>query len=158
MFTIKVNADKIKLRFDHLPVALKEELGRESSGLEKQLLARAIAKASGDVLQIKSGKYAASIKGSVKVNEKSVVAKVYSRDPRAGIFEYGGHTKPHLIQAKNGKALAFLTSGGEIYAAVVHHPGSKIAKHSVINSSFEEMQSQIVNGLKLAGLGIIQAD
>ena len=46
--------------------------------------------------------------------------------PYALIQDKGGITKPHLIQAKAGKVLAFMVGSDTRFLRHVHHPGSKI--------------------------------
>ena len=43
--------------------------------------------------------------------------------PYAGFVEFG--TKPHEIRAKPGKSLAFTMNGQQVFARVVHHPGTR---------------------------------
>ena len=50
------------------------------------------------------------------------VATGRGADKYAAIHQFGGKTKPHVIQAKNKKALAF----GGIFRKSVNHPGSNI--------------------------------
>lgn len=78
------------------------------------------------------------LKRSVRVTgERStatgVTATVEVRPPRtpaapdnvkvAGFNEYG--TRPHVIRAKRGKTLRFVTGGQVRFAASVQHPGTK---------------------------------
>jgi phage gpG-like protein len=44
----------------------------------------------------------------------------------AAIHQFGGHTGPHVIEARDAKALAFMAGGGLIFRRLVHHPGSNI--------------------------------
>lgn len=41
-----------------------------------------------------------------------------------GLFHHEG-TKPHVIKPKNAKALKFKIGRRTIYAAIVHHPGTR---------------------------------
>ena len=59
---------------------------------------------------------------SVTQKSSATQAIVGSNLPYARIHQEGGQTKPHIIRAKNKKALAF----GGILRKLVHHPGSKI--------------------------------
>ena len=49
-------------------------------------------------------------------------AMISNNMPYARIHQFGGKTRPHLIQPKTKKALAF---GGHVFKQV-HHPGSNI--------------------------------
>lgn len=71
----------------------------------------------GRILQ-RSGQLASSIQTSFG-NTTAVVGsnKIY-----AAIHQFGGHTRPHVIRAKNKRALSF----GGIVVRQVNHPGSNI--------------------------------
>lgn len=71
----------------------------------------------GKILQ-RSGRLAASIVRS----STSTQAQVGTNVVYAAIHNFGGRTKPHVIRAKNKRALAF----GGIVVRQVNHPGSQI--------------------------------
>jgi phage virion morphogenesis protein len=73
----------------------------------------------GKILQ-RSGQLAASITPASD-NDSAMVGtnKVYAR-----IHQFGGTTKPHVIEAKNKQALAWATGGHPVKK--VNHPGSVI--------------------------------
>ena len=98
----------------------------------------------------------------------------------AGIHEHGGTTRPHIIEAKPGKALAFAVSGSggfrffsrkslkalgkagasQALAAMtfrqrVHHPGSKIPARHYIENSIRERMPAYSEALSKAVLGIL---
>ncbi len=50
-------------------------------------------------------------------------ATVFANAAHAPYVEFG--TRPHIINAKNRKALKFAGGGGFIFRRSVHHPGSK---------------------------------
>ena len=74
----------------------------------------------------------------------------------AAIQEYGGVTSPHEILPQRAKALAFLVGGDEVFARIVHHPGSRIPERSYLRSSLVEMADQIEREMKAAVLGALQ--
>ncbi|WP_410499697.1 phage virion morphogenesis protein [Chitinibacter sp. S2-10] len=74
-------------------------------------------RSGGKILQ-NSGRLAAGITPSSDANS----AKVGTNVKYAAIHQFGGQTRPHLIVARNAKALKF----GNRYAKSVKHPGSKI--------------------------------
>jgi hypothetical protein len=51
------------------------------------------------------------------------VAEVYANAEYAACVEYG--TRPHVINAKNGKALKIPSAGGFVFRRSVSHPGSR---------------------------------
>ncbi len=98
-----------------------------------------------------TGRYVESFQSKVKVNPKSVVGQVFTKDPRAGVLEWGGHTPPRDIAPKNVKALHFLMGSAEIFAGLVHNPGAQIAPHSVIHSTYLEEKDDVAARLINAG-------
>ena len=51
------------------------------------------------------------------------MAEVYANAAYAGYVEHG--TRPHVITAKQGKALKFAGGGGFVFRRSVNHPGSR---------------------------------
>ncbi|MFZ6748524.1 phage virion morphogenesis protein [Undibacterium sp. Ren11W] len=62
------------------------------------------------------------LRDSIVGSHTDTSATIGSNVVYAAIHQFGGQTKPHVIAAKNGKALKF---NGR-YAKKVNHPGSKI--------------------------------
>lgn len=65
----------------------------------------------------------------------------------AAIHQFGGQTRPHVIQAKNAKALHF----GGIFAKRVNHPGSKIPARpflAITDADGESIQEAMVTYLR----------
>jgi hypothetical protein len=149
-----VDAAKVKLRFQELPPQSLDALEDAAHDLETELLGRAQGLASGAVLQVRTGKYVAAIKGSVRRSKTGVYGKVGSRDPRADLFEFGGKTGPHDIAPRGAKALTLNLGGAStMFAAIVHHPGGDYGrqslgtgsrgKYSVIFTAFDQMRAEI---------------
>lgn len=77
--------------------------------------------------------------------------------PYAAIHQLGGTTSPHVIKAKNGKALHF----GNTFAKSVNHPGSKIPARPflpVLNDTltplaYEEIDQAVSVVIDAAGNG-----
>jgi hypothetical protein len=147
MADIEVDASKLNLRLDKLAPAVHDALLVAVTLDAGELQGRAVSKASGDLLQVRSGKFVKSIKVSVRQSATRVTGRVYSRDPRAGLFEYGGTTRPHEIVAKNAHALLLQMRGGTRFAAKVQHPGGKYAARDIIHSAFDEMKGDIAGDL-----------
>jgi phage gpG-like protein len=104
----------------------------------------------GQVLNRRSGKLGQSIQQRVTSTPSSVQGKVYSAGnlPYAAIQEYGGKTAAHVIEAKNGKALAFMMGGNMVFAKKVNHPGSNIPSRSYMRSSLTDMKDEIINRMR----------
>lgn len=74
----------------------------------------------------------------VGINENKLMS-----DPRnAGGVNYVPYyyygSKPHIIRAKNGKALHWVVNGKDYYAKLVRHPGNK--PHNFIQDTLDRMR------------------
>lgn len=74
----------------------------------------------------------------VGINEHKLI-----NDPRnAGNVNYVPYyyygSKPHIIRAKNGKALHWQVNGKDYYAKLVRHPGNK--PHNFIQDTLDRMR------------------
>jgi hypothetical protein len=98
---------------------------------------------------------------SEQIEERdSITGRVYVEGvPYAAIQEYGGVTPPHVIEAVNGKALAFmspaslgLSSGGGSNALVmvkkVNHPGSRIPERTYARLALVQMRGGFEDGIR----------
>jgi hypothetical protein len=151
MLTITVNTGDLSDRLDALPSAVKAALYAEAQGISAWLLGIVKAKAAGDVLKVITGRYLESFQSTAKENPKSVSGSVFTKDPSAGILEWGGHEPARTIAPKTAKALYFLASSGEVFAAAVQWPGAQIAPHSVIHSTYLEEKDDVAARLITAG-------
>ena len=98
------------------------------------------------MFQVRSGRYLKSIRKSVRSSQNSVVARVYSNDPKAHLLERG--VKPHEIRAVNATELAFFSFLGLTFRRVVKHPGME--GHAVFSTAFFDTLSEIETGLTTA--------
>ncbi len=160
MFSIALTgADELVARLDGVPAAVTAAITAKSAALADQLLGLARQKAGGGVLQSRTGALAGSIKvDGVVVTGGRVTATVSAGSDLkyAAIQEYGGVTSPHDILPSRAKALAFVAGGGQVFARVVHHPGSHIPQRSYLRSSLAEMASAIESGLASAALDAVK--
>lgn len=151
MFTISVKSDSVMALLDtispHVHDALLPAITRDANSI----LGLARAKASGEVLHEKTGKYVKSIKMKVYDSKKRVYAKVYSRDPRAALFEWGGSTPAREILPNVAQVMAFMGSSGQVFAKVVHRPVVQYPARPVINAAFDEMKSDVQMDIEKAG-------
>lgn len=151
MLRITVNTGDLSGKLDELPETVKAALIPEANAIAAMLLGIVKGKAGGDVLQVHTGEFLASIDSKVRVNPKSVSGQVFTKDPRAGVLEWGGKLPPREIAPKNVKALHFLGTSGEVFAGLVHHPGAQIKPHSVFHSTYIDEKSDIEARLIAAG-------
>src|SRR5579863_8014907 len=140
---VAINPGNVPDQLGAIPEEVRKALVAEAKGTIAQLLATMRAKAGGGVLKVRSGEYLESFKGSVRETQTGVTARAGTHDPLANILEHGGHLPPHLIKPKNARALHFLPTSGEVFAAAVHFPGAELPAFSVVGSTFEEAKSGI---------------
>ena len=111
------------------------------------------------MLQPRTGALSASIgvDGPNIVGDQVVTTIFSGGDLKyAAIQEYGGVTSPHIILPSRAKALAFLAGGEQVFARIVHHPGSHIPARSYLRSSLAEMADQIETEIKDAVIDAAQ--
>lgn len=142
----RVEITPAMLRLGRLPDDVRKALKAELNTLATKVRDKAKENAS-TMFQVRSGRYLASIKKSVRSSKTSVVARVYSNDPKAHLLERG--VKPHDIRAVNATELAFLSYfGAESFARMVHHPGME--GHAVFSSAFFDTEAEIETDLTAA--------
>lgn len=137
---------------ERVPDKVRAVLRTAVAQTTKDLAALVRRKLSGGVLHVRSGKLLASIHTELRESQEAISGKVWSEGVAyANIHEFGGRTKPHIIMPVNAKALHFFVGGNEVFAKVVHHPGSLIPERSYLRSSAIEMEgafrARIMTGL-----------
>ena len=152
-------ADEAATRLYALPAAVAAVLATKATALAEDLRRHVVDdKLSGQVLQTRSGTLKDSIAAEVVVDGDQVLARVYSSGDvkYAMIQEYGGRTGPHDILPVKAKALMFLVGGRQVFAKIVHHPGSDIPERSYLRSSLDDFAEIIAGELKSAALVAVQ--
>ena len=97
----------------------------------------------GQVLNVRTGRLIKSVNRiPARIAGNAIVSSIGSNVVYAGIHEFGGQTKPHRIEAKNGKSLHFFIGGKEIFARVVDHPGSKMPERSYIRAAIKDRKKE----------------
>lgn len=154
MITIRVNGDReLMAKFNLFPKNLQVALYKKMVQLAIQLEAHVKRdKLDGQVLNVRSGDLSRSIAHEVTQSENSVIARVFSGGnvPYAAIHEYGGRTAPHDIYPKDAEALFFRMGGHDVFAKVVHHPGSQMPQRSYMRSALNDYREQIIEGIESA--------
>jgi len=152
MFTVDLTgADPLSAKLSTIPAVVRAALAAKAADLAKRLQAHVVQdKLSGQVLQSKTGALKASIRTAIETNRDAIHVRVFSSGDvkYAAIQEYGGQTPPHEIVPDKVKALAFMVGGKQVFAKVVHHPGSKIPARSYMGSALADMAGQISAELK----------
>lgn len=152
MISVKViGVEQFVTRLQNLQPKVQESLRLAIGqlGIELQTYVKA-NKLNGQVLKNQTHTLSRSINMKVKADAFSVVASVGTNIRYAAIHEFGGQTKPHLIQAKNAAKLKFMGGGGWVFRKEVNHPGSRMPERSFLRSALKDMESQIQTGLKKA--------
>lgn len=116
-------------------------------------------KLSGQVLNVRSGDLRRSIQEEAPLTEGTgVFGRVFSSGDvkYARIHEYGGRTAPHDIVPNKAEALAFMIGGKQVFAKVVHHPGSQMPERSFLRSALADRAVEIGSALKEAAVRGLQ--
>lgn len=74
----------------------------------------------------------------VGINEGKLVADERNAGHQNYVAPYYYGSKPHIIRAKNGKALHWVVNGKDYYAKLVRHPGNK--PHNFIQDTLDRMK------------------
>lgn len=111
-------------------------------------------KLQGQVLQHRSGALGRSIQEIIETLGQQIIGRVFSAGDvkYAAIHEFGGQTPPHDILPSKAQALAFMMGGEQVFAKIVHHPGSHIPERSFMRSGLFDMADEIIAGIREAAL------
>lgn len=146
---VRVNASRINLKLDEMPEAVRAEL-LDVIVTEGGALADLARSRAQELLQVRTGKFVRRIRFGVRQRKNRITGRVYSSDPRAHLFEWGGHTKPHEIAPDGARALLLQVRGGSKFAARVHHPGGQYAARNIIHGAFDERKTGIQASMEAA--------
>ncbi len=160
MFNITlVGHSEVVARFNSMTGRVRQEIVKKTYTLALLLEQKVKLKLSGQVLNVRTGRLRRSIHYKVEQTSVAVTGRVVSSSDvkYAAIHEFGGKTPAHVILPKKGKALAFLGGYGmygatQVFAKVVHHPGSQIPARPYMRPSLAEMRPEIEAGYRAAVL------
>jgi len=151
MLSVSIVGDaRLQDRFRKMPDRVRQALLRKVFALTLLLEAHVKAdKLNGQVLNTVSGRLKRSIQSRVEDEGDLIRGMVYSSGdvPYAGIHEFGGRTKPHIIVPVKAQALAFMYNGKLTFAKIVRHPGSLMPERSYLRSALSDMKSRITDEL-----------
>lgn len=162
MITVALVGDrKVVAQLKAIPVAVAVQLLAKVYSISIMLQSYIRSdKLSGQVLNVRSGALRRSINFKVTNDGKEVTGTVFSSGDvkYAGIHEFGGTTKPHVILPRKAEALAFMFAGKMQFAKKVNHPGSVMPERSFMRSALSDKQQEIslqlkeavITGLKIA--------
>lgn len=144
-----------------MQAAAARQMGVEMLGLRNYTVANHLDGPTGPTsLQQRSGNLARSVSSEVTEDGSSVtglvgIPEASTARAYAQILHDGGSTRAHIIEAQDGKALAFMAGGQMIFRKRVNHPGSHFPARPYLTSALEEQAAAIKAGLTEAMLGAI---
>jgi|ERR1017187_2048560 phage gpG-like protein len=151
MLAIDIDDRAIMARLSSMPDRLRAAFLKKTYALAEKLKSKVQQNLTNRILQIRTGKLVRSIFEQVTNSANEVSGRVYSSGlPYAAIQEFGGQTKAHIIEAKNGKALMFNMGGKQVFFKRVNHPGSHIPAHHYMGQAFDAMKPEIKAGYEEA--------
>ena len=157
MIDVHVNGlDTLVARFAALPQTLAARLAQEVERLGGVLRDRVERNLSGQVLQQKSGRLAASIAVSVERTGSGASATVSSDAPYAAIHEYGGTIPAHTILPQSARALAFPWRGQQRFFKRVSVPAVTLPERSFMRSALAETAPEIRAAIENAAYEAVQ--
>lgn len=108
------------------------------------------SKLSGQVLKTRTGTLRRSINQRVVDLPAAIVGIVGTNVKYAGIHEFGGTVKGHLVEAKRARTLAFMPKGGSqmIFRRKVSIPDVQMPMRSYLRSGLRDMEPAILKGLR----------
>jgi hypothetical protein len=147
VITVEVNNRVIMARLSVMPDKLRAAFLKKTYTLAEKLKSKVQQNLTNRLLNIRTGKLVRSIFQQVTNSTNEVSGRVFSSGlPYAKIQEFGGQTKAHIIEAVNGKALAFNMGGKQVFFKRIHHPGSTIKGAHYMGEAFTEMTPEIRAG------------
>lgn len=155
MLRVEVRVDAAQAALAQIPSEVLDAVAAKVRELTTNLQAHIVAdKLQGQVLQHKSGQLSRSIQQVTEVSGGVATGRVYSSGDvkYAAIHEFGGKTPPHDIFPVKAQALAFMMGGQQVFAKVVHHPGSNIPERSFMRSGLADMADEIVSEIRAAAI------
>lgn len=160
MINVVLTGDReVIAQIDRMPASVRVMLRRKIRSLALRLKAKIQkGKLSGQVLNVVTGALRRSIDQRVSEDAHSVMGEVFSSGDvkYARIHEFGGKTRAHDIFPKKADALSFMMGGRQVFAKVVHHPGSQMPERSFMRSSLREMATTIQREMKEAVIAGLQ--
>lgn len=159
MISIRLRGDQqLIARLSRMPSAVHAALLTKIWALTLKLQAHIQRdKLSGQVLKVQTGALRRSIQTDVSDSGSRIFGRVFSAGDvkYAAIHEFGGRTAAHDIYPRKAEALHFMMGGREVFAKVVHHPGSQMPERSFMRTGLSDMAAEIESGLKQAVVGAL---
>ena len=148
--------DQAAARFAALPRSLAQRVAQAVERLGGMLRDRVERKLSGEVLQQKSGRLAASIAVTVEPTGAGASATVSSDAPYAAIHEYGGTIPARTILPQSARVLAFPWRGQQRFFKRVTVPAVTMPERSFMRSALAETAPEIRAAIETAAAQAVQ--
>src|SRR5689334_21646610 len=114
---VVIDHSKLDVRLGKLEPEMRDALVVVVRRDADELRAEMRSLASGDMVQVRTGKFVKSFRRRVLKSKNRVNATVGTKSSLAHILEGGASIPPHLIVPKNAPALLVRARAGEIFAA-----------------------------------------
>lgn len=150
---VQISSSEVIARFKNLPDKLNQKLTTTIYSLTEKLRTHIVRdKLMGQVLKRQTGRLGQSIQTEVTQTANSTTGLVYSAGDvkYAAIHEYGGIIPAHVIEVKNGKALAFMMGGKMAFYKKVNHPATVMPERSFMRSALADMSDEITEAITAA--------
>lgn len=112
----------MSVQVDIDPTQIERAL-RRPGGIGERLLRRRAERVAARARELAPGTMADHITTRVEDTGRGLAAYVISEHPATQYVIYG--TRPHVIRPRRAHALRFEVGGRAVYAAYVHHPGTR---------------------------------
>lgn len=144
-------AERIEGSYFRMYAATAKEMGVQMLGLRNYAVT---AKMHGQVVNQRTGNLARNVISETEEQPNAVLGRVgipaANTAPYGRILHDGGQTRAHVIEAKEGRMLAFMAGGRMIFRRSVNHPGSKFPPRPYLASARDDMKMTIRAGLAAA--------
>ena len=152
-----VGLDNLQARFSAIGPALQDKLRVFFAAFTLRL--RDQVKANIAERFKSTGPLYQSVQSEMIEEPGSITGRVFTAGvPYAAIQEYGGRTRPHIIQPVNASVLAFMSpasigisKGGSnllVFAKQVNHPGSNLPERTYARLALVQMRGQFTDGIR----------
>lgn len=146
-FTMSIEIDGLKdmeRQLSRAPAKVLRELDQASENAVRLIAQKARQNVSGAGTATKLGERTGGFKRRIRWRREGFARHaVGSSHPAARIHELGGKTKPHEIRPRRAEALHFVIGGKDVFAKVVHHPGSKMPKRPWLAPAVRESEREV---------------
>ena len=140
-FDVQIDDTRVQTRLSGIPQKMHAALVRKTTVLRLELEAKVKAAAP-----VKTG----ALRRGVFSDQTDTATSVEGRVAESADVPYAkwvnDGTSAHDILPSKAKALAFVVGGKQVFAKIVHHPGTKANPY--MTGTFQAMRPEIVEGYR----------